>query len=402
MGTVYVARDRVLDRDVAVKVLDVADQSGARAARLPREAHILARLDHPGIVPVHDAGTLPDGRAFYVMKLVKGRAARRVSSAQALRSLADRPGTSSARMLDAVAFAHAHGIVHRDLKPENIMVGAFGEVLVMDWGVAQDGPARMREAAVVGTPGFMPPEQERRRARVDARADVFALGAMLARLLASRAAAARRDRREGAATPTPARYQNVAALAADLARFRDREPVEAYRESIGERALRVYRRYELPDPAAAGVRGDAVRIAGFPRHLDVHTRHRDVESFQEERMKKPVFATLLGGILGAFDGLSALISAPETRPLIAGIVAGSTFKGLVLGLIVGLVAQRTQSAGILVGLGLALGAFFAYLVTLQEPYFWEIILPGSIVGLIVGFATAKYRGPQTVRATRFF
>ena len=110
-------------------------------------------------------------------------------------------------------------------------------------------------------------------------------------------------------------------------------------------------------------------------------------------MKKPVFATLLGGVLGAFDGLSALISAPETRPLIAGIVAGSTFKGLVLGLIVGLVAQRTQSVGILVGLGLVLGAFFAYLVTLQEPYFWEIILPGSIVGLIVGFATARYRGP---------
>ena len=73
MGTVYVARDHVLDRDVAVKVLDVADQKGSRAARLQREAHILARLDHPGIVPVHDAGALPDGRTFYVMKLVKGR-----------------------------------------------------------------------------------------------------------------------------------------------------------------------------------------------------------------------------------------------------------------------------------------------------------------------------------------
>lgn len=110
-------------------------------------------------------------------------------------------------------------------------------------------------------------------------------------------------------------------------------------------------------------------------------------------MKKPVFAMLLGGVLGVFDGLSAMFSAPETRPMIAGIVAGSTFKGVVAGLIVGLVAQRTQSLGILVGVGLAVGAFFAYLVTLGEPYFWEIILPGSIVGLIVGFATAKYRGP---------
>jgi len=110
-------------------------------------------------------------------------------------------------------------------------------------------------------------------------------------------------------------------------------------------------------------------------------------------MKKPVFAMLLGGFLGVFDGLSALVSAPETRPLIWGILAGSMFKGVVAGLIVGLVAQRTQSVAIPVTVGLAVGAFFAYLVTLGEPYFWEIILPGSIVGLIVGFATAKYRGP---------
>jgi len=110
-------------------------------------------------------------------------------------------------------------------------------------------------------------------------------------------------------------------------------------------------------------------------------------------MKKPVFAMLLGGGLGVLDGLSALVSAPQTRPLIVGIVIGSMLKGVVAGAIVGLVAQRTQSVAILVGVGLVVGAFFAYLVTLNEPYFWEIILPGSIVGLIVGFATAKYRVP---------
>ncbi len=116
-------------------------------------------------------------------------------------------------------------------------------------------------------------------------------------------------------------------------------------------------------------------------------------------MKKPVFAMLLGGILGVFDGLTALISGgPEVPAMIGTIVAGSTFKGVVAGLIVGLVAQRTRSTAIIVGVGLLVGALFAYLVTLGGPYFWEIILPGSIVGLVVGFATAKYRGPRAARA----
>ncbi len=117
-------------------------------------------------------------------------------------------------------------------------------------------------------------------------------------------------------------------------------------------------------------------------------------------MKKPVFAMLLGGVLGVFDGLTALITGgPEIPAMIGTIVAGSTFKGVVAGLIVGLVAQRTQSLAVIVAVGLIVGALFAYLVTIGGPYFWEIILPGSIVGLIVGFATARYRGPQTVRSS---
>jgi serine/threonine protein kinase len=243
MGTVYVARDRVLDRDVAVKVLDVADQKGVRAARLQREAHILARLDHPAIVPIHDAGTLPDGRTFYVMKLVRGRRLDDLIAGD--EPLANRL-TAFTRILDAVAFAHAHGIVHRDLKPENVMVGAFGEVYVMDWGVAQDTTADS-EPAVVGTPGFMPPEQALAKGRVDARADVFALGAMLAQLAGAAAPPALKAIAEKARDPNAdRRYQDVAALSADLARFRNQDPVEAYRESASERAIRVYRRYELP------------------------------------------------------------------------------------------------------------------------------------------------------------
>jgi serine/threonine protein kinase len=246
MGTVYVAHDRVLDREVAVKVLDVADRSGARASRILREAHILGRLDHPAIVPVHDAGTLSDGRTFYVMKLVRGR---RLDMVDAGLTLPDRL-VIFGRILDAVAFAHSLGIVHRDLKPENIMVGSFGEVYVMDWGVAltsaEATPSLEAPDVVAGTPGFMAPEQEQ-SASVDARADVYALGGVLHHLLPTPAppalsAIAEKARR----SDVTMRYQGVAALATELARFRNHEPVDAYRESLAERLLRVYRRYELP------------------------------------------------------------------------------------------------------------------------------------------------------------
>jgi serine/threonine protein kinase len=242
MGTVYVARDHVLHRDVAVKVLDIADQKGSRAARLQREAHILAKLDHPGIVPVHDAGTLEDGRAFYVMKLVKGR--RLDDLIRDRLPLANRL-TVFGRILDAVAFAHAHGIVHRDLKPDNVMVGGFGEVYVMDWGVAQDGGADA-EAAVVGTPGFMAPEQAV-AGDVDPRADIYALGILLALVGGEDAPPPLRAIAQKAGHADAAgRYQKVEDLAADLARFRNQDPVDAYQESALERAIRLYRRYELP------------------------------------------------------------------------------------------------------------------------------------------------------------
>jgi serine/threonine protein kinase len=185
---------------------------------------------------------LADGRAFYVMKLVKGR---RLDALMADRPPLGERLTLFTRILDAVAFAHAHDIVHRDLKPENVMVGAFGEVYVMDWGVAQDGAADA-EAAVVGTPGFMAPEQALARG-VDPRADIYALGMLLGHLAGDDAPApvraiANRARNEAAT----GRYQRVEDFAADLARFRNDDPIEAYRESAVERMVRVYRRYEVP------------------------------------------------------------------------------------------------------------------------------------------------------------
>jgi serine/threonine protein kinase len=242
-GTVYIAHDRILDRDVAIKVVDVADRAGRSAERLSREAMILARLDHPGTVPVHDRGVLPDGRAFYVMKLVRGRRLAEAVAAEPM--LAERLALF-ARILDAVGFAHAHGVVHRDLKPDNVLVGAFGEVFVMDWGVASSLALPDSEPAVVGTPGFMPPEQAAAE-KVDARADVFALGAVLAGVIGDDAPKPLSAiAKKASATEAARRYQTVREMATDLAHFRDGRTVSAYREPLNERLLRLYRRYELP------------------------------------------------------------------------------------------------------------------------------------------------------------
>jgi serine/threonine protein kinase len=250
MGTVYVVEDTDLKRRVALKVLDVPD--AGIEARLRREAQVLARLEHPGIVPVHDAGALPDGRAFYTMKWVQGdRLDRRLSQpvplAERLRLFL--------RVAEAVAFAHARGVLHRDLKPENVMVGAFGEILVLDWGLAkvlaEAGdlvPARRTgESAVLGTPGFMSPEQGGgESATVDARTDVYSLGAMLQwmagkdsprplQAISRKAMAARREDR----------YPDVLSLAADVARFLDGEAVSADAESVLRRVARVAKRHRV-------------------------------------------------------------------------------------------------------------------------------------------------------------
>ena len=138
MGSVYRVKDTTLGRQVALKAIRVMDSDGAIAARLLREAKIIARLEHPGIVPVHDVGTLPDGRVFYTMKLVQG---------QRLDQYAEGPDGVPGRLrtfqkiCETVSFAHANHVLHRDLKPDNIMVGRFGEVLVMDWGLAKASDA---------------------------------------------------------------------------------------------------------------------------------------------------------------------------------------------------------------------------------------------------------------------
>ena len=232
MGEVWRVQDRELGRTVALKVLRGDNLDSSRSlARFVAEAQVSAQLQHPGIVPVHDMGRLPDGRIYFTMKQVRGHTLgeviRAVHAASASGAWAPTPapdgrGVWSFRLLvdlfgrvcDTVAYAHARGVLHRDLKPDNIMVGAFGELLVLDWGLvkvirrssdeartddvvvqptAQAGlgsPVEQLTHAgqVAGTPAYMAPEQA--RGDIDAlgpHSDVYALGGLLYQILAGRA-----------------------------------------------------------------------------------------------------------------------------------------------------------------------------------------------------------------------
>ena len=230
MGVVYEAEDSELRRRVAIKVLASELASEDAIDRMRVEARTIAQLEHPGIVPLHDVGLLPDGRLWYAMKLVRGHRLDELNAATSdlLRVFL--------RICEAVAFAHANGIVHCDLKPENVMLGDFGEVLVMDWGVAREKGSS--DARIAGTRGFMAPEQERGES-VDASADIFALGAMLRTILPSKLPRALDAICAKASAPSKQdRYATARDLADDVSRWLDGQPVSAYRENVIERSGR--------------------------------------------------------------------------------------------------------------------------------------------------------------------
>ena len=281
MATVFRVRDTVLDRVCAMKVLRLPDDASGIGPRLRLESRILADLEHPGIVPVHDAGELPDGRPFYVMKFVRGRRLDDVVHDGV--DLAERLRIFE-RVCEAVAFAHSRGVIHRDLKPENVMTGEYGEVLVLDWGVARvlvnreekgeagtdsgdssadAGPPVTRHGTVLGTPGYMAPEQAAGESGdVGPTADVHALGGILWFLLSGQPP---RSDPDGDETPisgfVPARivaisrkamsadpgerYPDAESLAADIRRFREGLAVAAYRETFWDRLARFARKHRV-------------------------------------------------------------------------------------------------------------------------------------------------------------
>ncbi len=216
MGTVLLCRDRTLGRQVAVKTIPGDGASGVRRARFLAEARITSQLAHPGIPPIHDLFSDDDGSLYYSMKLIRGQ-----SLAEVLESLRSQDAQVEERYnlvrlmsiflsaSQAVAYAHTRGVIHRDLKPDNIMVGGFGEVLVMDWGLArmlEDGPEDAelaaetgagiptladpiltQEGAIVGSPAYMAPEsQEGDSSLVGTASDVYSLGILLYELLTLR------------------------------------------------------------------------------------------------------------------------------------------------------------------------------------------------------------------------
>ncbi len=346
MGIVFRARQPELHRDVAIKLLRIHGDAQARAS-FQAEVATMARLEHPGVVPVHVTGESPDGKPFLAMKLVDGKtwAAELKENAKDLgHQLSILQSVSQ-----AVAFAHSRGIVHCDLKPSNIMLGSFGEVLIMDWGLAvsvePDPALRHRESvrAPCGTPAYIAPElAEGRGSRLSPATDVYLLGAILCQLLRGTPPHSGREllaavvsALSGALPELPAeqpsdlraiclkalshdptdRYPDAGAFAAALAdHLRHHESA-----SIASRA----RKRLLACQHGAGLgrnelyEGYTAAIAGFDQAQQLWPANPDAQVGLDEARHSYAEAALARGDLGLAAAQAAKLPGPKLRQTIA-------------------------------------------------------------------------------------
>lgn len=359
MGRVLEARDLRLGRAVAIKELLPKNRDAAR--RFEREARITARLQHPSIIHVYEAGVWPGGEPFYAMPKVSGRSLDKVVADK--HTLAERLALLPhvIAVADALAYAHNENIIHRDLKPANILVGEFGETVVIDWGLAKElgTPSdpkesmqlRLRATAeetvsggVVGTPAYMAPEQAHGRA-VDQRADVYALGALLYKVLAGEPPYRAANADDALALvksqpPTPLqvlvpeapaelvtivakamardpndRYITASALAQDLKRFETGQLVAAHRYTVGQLIGRWLRKHRIVVAVASAAASALVVIALFSVQRIVREKHRaeleraNAQAGRVQLLEEHGRAELVAGHAGA--ALAYLAGAAE-------------------------------------------------------------------------------------------
>lgn len=351
MGRIFAAHDRLLDRPVAIKLLRT--HAPGLAHRFLRERQITARLQHPAIVPIYDAGVLDDGEPFFAMRMVSGKTLERAAAEAGTLEERLRLLPAVIGVADAIAYAHGEGIIHRDLKPQNVLVGPFGEVVVLDWGIARaskedDGadastgladergraePQVTQAGDVLGTLAYMAPEQAAGSA-VDERADVFGLGAILFQVITgalpnldrtSVDSAARSDGRvtadlsrypelppelvaivQRAMAPSAAdRYPTARELAEDLKRWQAGRMVRAYDYTPGQLARRWIRRHRTKLAVAASATVVALVLGGLAVwQVVVERRAATVERDRAERARgaaeeqRAAAEALLGFVLG--------------------------------------------------------------------------------------------------------
>jgi hypothetical protein len=419
MGRVVEAEDLQFGRKVALKTMLGDAESGDRVQRFGLEAIVTANLDHPGIPAVYERGRDSQGNPFYAMRLVRGRSLEQAIAQT--KTLDDRLRLLPALIdvAQTLAFAHARGVIHRDIKPDNVVVGAFGDTVVIDWGVAKlrlvdEQPVaqaiadtrdstQTRDGAVIGTPAYMAPEQAAGRVdEIDERSDVFSIGALLYHLFAGRPPYRGGTSLETLTRALEAEYEPLARVASD---------VPAPLVAIVERAMAkdAAARYPsagalaeaLQEVVAEGVRdrgSKAVRLFANATSLvltlimlmlvavilvTVPLADLGVFAF----LVVPTFA--IGAVLAGIEWWT--IGRYRLSPLILGLAVVTALEGLVAAAI-----GRSEIAGALImaneeqrldstGLGLA------YLQGSQIVGIAEVVGLQFCAALIVLYVVARYR-----------